>query len=168
MIKNILLGLIMVTTALFSLAYLLAGQFPVAVFSLIAGAVWLALEARQQESAPSLFFLLFFGLAAVGGSIHLTLPVLLAGLCANIAAWDLSRFRTRIGNRAEGEAKALLESKHLQKLSLTTGLGFIIALLSTFVSISLNFVILVVLTLAMLLALRTSLLYLRKDIISKN
>jgi asparagine N-glycosylation enzyme membrane subunit Stt3 len=163
MIKNILLALIIATTALLSLLYFSVGLYPTAGFSLIAGVAWLALEIRQKESLPTVFFLLFLALVVLGALNHLPLPLMLAGLCANLAAWDLSRFAARIREGVEDEPKRILESKHIQKLLITTGAGFAVALPPAFASLSLNFLTLVVVMLVVMLMLRASLLYLRQD-----
>lgn len=163
MIKNTLFGLIIVTAVLFSLTNFSIELNSAAVFSLILGAAWLILEIRQQKSVVTIFFLFYLGLAIVDATNHLPMLILLVGVCANLAAWDLSRFRARIGDQGEGEARARLESKHLQRLLITTGAGFLIALVPAFVSLSLNFTSLAALTLVTLLILRASLMYLRRE-----
>jgi len=163
MTKNILFGLIVATAAIFSMIYFSVGLYVQAGIALIAGIFWLSLEIRERQSFPTTFFLLFVGLVVVGALNRVMVLLLLAGLCAAIAAWDLSRFIARTRDKVEAEMKAVLEARHLQKLLVVTGLGFVIALPPTVVNLSLNFLTLAVLTLVMLLMLRASLLYLRRD-----
>ncbi len=163
MAKNILLGSIGATTFIFSWLYFGSANYPFAMISLAAGLIWIGLEIKWNRSLASIFFLAFFALGVVASlSDFPTLPILL-GLSTNLAAWDLSRLEARIAKGAEGDVKAILETKHLQKLAIVTAAGFVVALLATSAQISLSFVALAVITLLVMIALRVSMLYARKE-----
>jgi hypothetical protein len=159
--KNIRLGLIGATTALFTLLFFGAAQYSIALAALASGLIWLVLEIRWQQSIATIFFLVFFALGIAGSFNHLPTPIVLLCLSTNLAAWDLSRLESRIANGAEGEVKVTLSAKHLQKLAITAVAGFIVALLATSVQISINFVALAIIILVVMIALRTSMVYAR-------
>ena len=163
MAKNILLGLIGATTALFVMMFIGAAEYSNALFSLAAGLIWLFVEIRSQRSLSTIFFVVFFVLGILGGLNHLPTPLILIGISMNLAAWDVSRLRARIADKAEADVIARLETRHLQKLAVVTGIGLILALLSTTIQISLSFVALAVIALAVMIVLRASMRYLRSD-----
>lgn len=163
MTKNMLLGSVGVTTAVFSAIYFVSGDYLLAAFSLAAGLAWLYLEIRWQGSSASIFFLIFFILGIAASLRGLPTLIILLGLSTNLAAWDLSRLWVRIANRAEGDVKVALETRHLQKLGAVTAAGLIIALLALSVQISLSFVAFAVITFLVMIALRISMLYARKE-----
>lgn len=163
MARNILLGLIGATTVLFVVMYVGAAEYSNALFSLATGLIWLFIEIKSKRSLSTIFFVIFFALGVLGGLNHLPTPLILLGISMNLAAWDLSRLKARIAGKAEADVIAKLEIKHLQKLAVVTGIGLILALLSTSIQISLSFVALAVLTLAVMIVLRASMRYLRSD-----
>jgi hypothetical protein len=162
MIRLVLLASILVTAVVFAMLNA-AGNLTIAAFALVVGALWLLQEFNGQVTLNSVYFLIFVGLAALGGLANAPLPLLLVGLCADLVAWDLSRFRVRIRDEEAGDEKSRLEMAHLQKLALVVGGGFVIALLPALLTISVNFVVLVVIMLVALVALRRALLSLRSE-----
>ncbi len=158
--KHVLLALIGLLAIVFPAAFTIAQDYLLAAFTFGTAAVWFILEINEQRGIPSLFFVVFLGCAVFGSLRGLPFSVMLAGLCIGLAAWDLSRFRARIANRAHPG----LEAAHLQKLVIPLGAGFVIALVPTLIRlpIHLNFVIFCVFVLLALIALRISALSLRK------
>jgi hypothetical protein len=150
--------LIAVTTAIFTIGYIAVQGQLLAILSFLLGAGWLVLETNERQTAISFFFLMFLGLAVVGCLQEQPIPIMLLGLTTTLAAWDLSRFQTRIGNQAEGDARDALEKNHIQKLAVTLGIGFVIGLVPVFVTISINFVVIVCVVLLAMLVLRKSVL----------
>jgi hypothetical protein len=160
MTKRILLRLIVVTTAVFSLASAASQQYLLSMVVLAVGLTWFTLENRQIQIATTLFFLFFAGLALVGSLNSLSGLAMLFGLSTDLAAWDLSRFRARAG---KSEVEPKLETRHLKALFPTLGTGFLIALPPMFIAISANFVVFFFLTLLVMIVLRVSTLSLHQD-----
>lgn len=165
--KRVLVGLIIVTAAVFTFIHTALQTYGLAVLAVGLGLAWLMVEIRYARTFATGFFLAFLALAVVGSLNHAFIPAVLLGLSADLAAWDISRFRARIVGGTETEAVALLESRHLRKLAVTAGAGFFIALLPVFIQISISFVVLLLVILIMMIALRQSMLYLRHDRESK-
>ncbi len=159
-IPKALLVLIVLMIILFPAAYVVSQDYLAAILALGLGTLWLVLEINGQPNSSSLFFVCFLGFAMWGSLRGLPIPVLLVGLSLDLAAWDLSRFRART---ADDDPDTDLEAAHLQKLAVTIGAGFSLALLSTLIrlSISLNFVIFCVIVLLTVIVLRKAALSLR-------
>ena len=160
-VQRVLLASIALTAAIFAIVNIAAQNSSIAALSAVVGGLWLLQEYNQQVTLNSLYFLIFIGLAAFGGFASAPLPLLLIGLCADLVAWDLSRFRVRIRDEEAGGEKTRLEMAHLQKLAVVIGGGFVIALLPALLTISVNFVVVLVIMLVALLVLRRALLSLR-------
>ncbi len=161
--KRVLWGLIGATTATLSIVSVISQAYLLAACAFLLGLVWLALENRGKNSLASALFLCFVGLVVWGSLSNLLSLVMLFALSTTLAAWDLSRFRARILNEAEGEAKALLEQKHLQKLTAVTCLGFVLALPPLLIQISINFAVILFTVFLVMIVLRRSVRYLPHD-----
>ena len=153
---KILLGLVVVTVALFAGTGLAAHVYVITVYALVFGLIWFILVSRKIWSLSAVIFMLFLGLAIWGCLENLPVPAMLLGLSTDLAAWDLSRFRARIAAEEAGEIVAALESRHLRYLSVIASAGFVIAVLPLFVKLSINFVGLAVVALLAMLVLRQS------------
>lgn len=161
--KRVLVALIIVTAAVFAFIYAASQDYWLAVLAVGLGLGWLVLETKGQRSVGTLFFIAFAALAIAASLRHAAVTAVLLGLSADLAAWDISRFSARIVGETANEAAAFLEMKHLQKLAVTAGAGFFIALLPVFIQISISFIVLLLVILVMIIALRQSMLYLRND-----
>jgi hypothetical protein len=143
--------------------YAAAQLYLVAILACLIGLAWLVTENNEQRVLSSIFFLIFAGLA-IGGSVNrLPIPVMLVGFSADLAAWDLSRFRERIAGKVEPAMLPALEAMHLRTLFTALGAGLALALLSTLINFSISFVALFFIILLLLLALRLSIGYLRDE-----
>lgn len=162
MSKTILAGLILLTAALFTLIYLTFEQYLIAALALIAGVIWLRLPDDRDQPLTGLFFLFYLGLAVLVSLIEASVLLVLVGVCANLAAWDLSRFRARIAAVGPQEIEPGLEAAHLRRLFAATGIGLVIALLPLVGSIPADFVFFAVLALTLMFVLRASMLHIRR------
>jgi len=163
MTTRALYGLIILTTAILTLANLILQAYLIAGLALVLGSLWLFLQIKKKESPNSIFFVFFLGLTVLVSLRNVPVLYMLLALSSNLAAWDLSRFQARIVNEVESAAKTSLELKHLQKLTITVPIGFLVALLPLFVHISISFIIVLCIILAAMLALRSSIFYLRNE-----
>ncbi len=140
-------GLVLTTAALFAIAFAAQGAVVLAVVAGGLGMLWLAANANELGT---LFFVGFTLLAMIAALDGTWLPLTLLGMCANLAAWDLARFRVRLAGQKE---QALLKARHLRLLAVVTGAGFLTALVPVLVHVTIPFVMLsgiVLLTLLML------------------
>jgi hypothetical protein len=163
MTTKILYGLIILTSTLLTVANIVLQEYLIAGVAIVSGAIWLVLQIKKKEPSHSAFFVLFLGLVILGSLRNFSVPFMLLALSADLAAWDLSRFQARISHEEESASKTLLELKHLQKLAITLSIGFLVALFPTFIHISLNFVVFLFTLLLLMLVLRKSILFLRKE-----
>ena len=159
--RRVLLGLIVLMTVLLALPWAFVEDYLAAVLALGLGAIWLIPEINDQQGVPSFFFVAFLGLAVWGNLRGLPTSIMLAGLCLDLAAWDLSRFRARIANHLDPDTN--LEAEHLQKLTITVGAGFVVALIPTLLrlSVNLNFGIFCLIVLVAMIMLRKAAISLR-------
>ena len=161
MTTRVLYGLITLTTVLLAVANIILQEYLIAAIAIVSGGTWLLLQIKTKEAPDSVFFVLFLGLTVLGSLRSIPVPYMLLALSSNLAAWDLSRFQARISHEETSPSKTLLELKHLQKLAVTLSIGFLIALIPTFIQISLNFVVLLFILLVLMLCFRKSIFYLR-------
>jgi hypothetical protein len=159
--KRVLWGLIIVTTAAFSLVNAVLQQPPLAALAAGLGLFWLSLEIRGRNPLTSVFFLSFLALAIVESLESAPILIILLGVSTDLAAWDLSRFQARIADEIGSSTTVTLEVKHLQKLAVTTSAGFFIALPPVFFHLAIDFVIFGCVMVLAMIALRRSMLYFR-------
>jgi len=160
MARKILWGLIVITAGMFSAVFLGSQDYSLAVLAVVLGCIWFGLEARQRHEFGWLFFLIFVGMAVWGSAQNVSTPMLLLGLTADLGAWDLSRFQLRVRSVPDTPIRARLERKHIQKLLVTLGSGFFIALVPLYIQVSISFVAVALFVLFGLFALRRSVLVL--------
>jgi hypothetical protein len=163
MTTKALYGLIILTTVVLTLANLALQEYLIAGLAIVLGSLWLILQIKKKESPNSVFFIFFLGLVILGSLRNVPVLYMLLALSSNLAAWDLSRFQARIINEVESDAKTLLELKHLQKITITVSIGFLVALLPLVVHISTSFITFLCIILAVMLILRRSVFYLRNE-----
>ncbi len=167
--KNVLVGLIAATTVIYAGLFLVSREYVLAVCSLAIGSIWLFQATRSIESAGSLFFLAFIGLAIWGILHNLPGPAMLLAFSTNLAAWDLARFLDRTkGTDGASNIDPVMASRHLQRLGITIGAGFVIALLPMMIKLSVNFVTLAFVALLAMITLRQAVIYLRNEITSRG
>jgi hypothetical protein len=159
--KRVLWGLIIVTTAVFSLVCAVLQQLLLVAFAVGLGLLWLSLEVKGKNPLASVFFLSFVVLAIVGSLISAPILVILLGLSTDLAAWDLSRFQSRIADEIGSGTTVGLEIGHLRKLIVTASAGFFMALPPVFVHLAIDFVIFGFIMVLAMIVLRQSMLYFR-------
>jgi hypothetical protein len=118
-IKKIQLALVIIITLLFSTAFLYLREYWIALFALAIGVSWLLVEKYKIEFLFNLYFTGFIWLAARGCINDLPIPLMLFGLCVNLAAWDLTRFLARIRQCNMQYPEPGLVKKHYAQLIIT-------------------------------------------------
>lgn len=163
MTRKALLGLIIVTSSVIALVHVVSQAYVFATLSVVLGVIWVVHEEIQAGKFSTVLFVALLMLAILKGTDQSLIVLVLLGVSTNLAAWDLSRFRARIADETRQEVIALLESRHLSRLALTIGAGFVVAMLPVFIQISINFVVLLLMILLLMIALRRSVLHMRGD-----
>lgn len=161
--KRVLWGLIVATTAVFSLVCAVLQQPPLAAFAVGLGLLWLSVEVKGKNPLASVFFLSFLVLAIVDSLISAPILIILLGLSTDLAAWDLSRFQARIADEIGSGTTVALEVKHLRKLTITASAGFFMALPPVFIHLAVDFIIFGCVMVLAMIVLRQSMLYFRSD-----
>jgi len=98
----------------------------------------------------TVFFLWAIGFALYGIVYDFSAVLLLVSLCLALGFWDLTRFERRMGSQVERERLSLVEKRHLQQLFITLGTGFVVALATLLIRFELNFILELLLALALL------------------
>ncbi|MBN1536465.1 MAG: hypothetical protein JW908_07020 [Anaerolineales bacterium] len=155
--------LVVLASLVYALPYLFLREYWITLFALAIGVCWLLVEKYKIEVFFNLFFIGFVWLAVHGCLSGLPLPLMLLGVCINLAAWDLTRFQDRLRKIKIQNPEPRLVKGHLQNLLLTLCLGYILALIPTMIQLSMNLVVMIILALFLLFTLRKSVITLRSD-----
>lgn len=160
--KRILSGLIAGLSLVYLFVYAASQNYLIAIFAVVIGLVWFRLQDEQEQLLHALFFVFFLALALLGTFTETPTLVLMLCVCVDLAAWDLARFRARVSRAGNDEPGSELEMRHLKRLFVPIGVGFVIAMLPSLIRIPANFVVFLVLILLVMLLLRASVFYLRQ------
>jgi hypothetical protein len=163
MIKQLLWLMIAVTTLILTGFHLAAENAVLAIGSFLLGAAWLFLEVKQKRSFPSVFMPLFIASALLAALNHESSPLILLAVVTDLAAWDLSRFLSRLRPFAAQDISPDLYTKHLYRLAVPLCAGFGLALVPMFVRLPVSFVAFLVLTLLAVIMFRKAVLGLRGE-----
>lgn len=147
MINRLPSAAIGVTTTLFTITFSVIENYALAAACLLLGAIWLLLEYHRKTAFTSLFFVVFIGLAAAGSVNREPSWLMVLGIAADLAAWDLSRFLDRLRNFAAQDVSPELYTKHLYRLAVPLCVGFGLALVPMFIQLPVSFVAFLVLAL---------------------
>jgi len=161
MTERLLFGLIMALTLVHIGLAALAQDVTAVLLAIVAGFVWLGMEARENNMLTGLFFALFVMLAALGVMRGFPIVLMLILLLGTLAAWDLARLRSRLA-AADAEITPMLEQDHLRKLGTTLAVGGGVTLLPLVANIPINFLMLAIMTLVLLVILRRTIRQLRR------
>jgi hypothetical protein len=163
MINRLPAAAIGATTVILTLALVLAENYLIAAVAVGLGLIWLLLEVYRKTAFTSLFFVAFIGLAAVGSVNREPSGLMVLGIAADLAAWDLSRFLDRLSGFSGKEIDTGLYRRHLYQLAITVGIGWGLALVPMFIRLPMSFVAFVTLTLLATLMLRQAVLGLQQN-----
>lgn len=163
MIRQTLLVTMATATVILTGLHLTSGNATIALGTFLLGAIWLFLEFKQRRTFPSLFMALLIGSALLAGVNHEPSLLIVLAVVAALAAWDLSRFLSRLRLYAAQDISPDLYTKHLYRLAIPLGVGFGLALVPMLVRLPVSFVAFLVLALLTVIMLRKSVLGLRSE-----
>ena len=154
---------LVVATASLAWGYHTGGFSKAVIWILVCGAIWVAAQIWRWYWLPSLG--LFAAVALAGFGLWLNLPGgwMLAGALGALFAWDLSDFERRLRTAATDDDAAGLERRHLLRLTIVAGLGFLFSLIGMFSRLEFSFEILAFLTLLAALGLTQLIGKMRRD-----
>jgi len=130
---------IALASALIGPAFVAGGGWIGAAAGLGFGVLWLIGVWRGWQAADTLGLAGFAGLASAGVWLGYVAPLLLAGLVAALAGWDLSRFARRLAGAGRVEGLPGLVRAHLRRLLAALGLGLLLGLAALEIQITLSF-----------------------------
>jgi hypothetical protein len=141
--KIILLAVVFVLSATFTLLAVLANLTVPFIASAVIAVLWLAMILRGKPDWHTVFFILFVVLILYWAIQGIALPWLAALLVLNLAAWNLGRFENQLSQFDVVHNQRQMENHHLKQLGLTLAAGFFLAILPTFLRLNLPFVIVI-------------------------
>jgi len=162
-VKKIHQALVILTALIFALSFLFRREYWIALSAIAMGVCWLLTEKYKIGLLFNLFFVGFCWLAGRGSIDGLPAPLMLFGLCTDLAAWDLSRFLARTSECKVINPDPALVKKHLRKLGGSIVIGYILALIPTFIKLRVNFMVVIVVSLLILFFLGRSMIILRSQ-----
>jgi len=150
-------------TGALALGYALNGTWPGAVLILFGGLAAGIAQPRSRVWSASAGLFLVTAAAAYGVWSGAAAMLMLAGIVAALAAWDLAYFERRIRHaRRAADRRALIRS-HVWRLSIALGAGFVLGWFSLGARIELDFGWLLLLGLIALLGLSAAIGFQRRE-----
>ncbi|HEY43089.1 MAG TPA: DUF4175 domain-containing protein [Anaerolineae bacterium] len=126
-------------------------------------ALWLLGQRRGLKWVPSLGLLLFIGLAAIGLWLTLAPGLMLLGMIATLAAWDLENFLRRVEGAERVDHRNDLERRHLRRLLMVEGSGTLLAVAALSVDVNFGFGSALLLGLLAIVGLSRTIGFLRRE-----
>jgi hypothetical protein len=143
--------------------YAMGGLWTWTLFILGLAALWLLGQRRGLKWVTSLELLLYIGLAAVGLWQQLTFSLMLLGIIAALAAWDIESFHQRMEGIERVDQREGLERKYLQRLLIVDGAGALLAVAAVSFTVSFSFGSALLLGLLAVVGLSRTIRYLRRE-----
>jgi hypothetical protein len=141
----------------------LAGLNTFALLVIACGVVWMALLLAGKYFTNVVFFCAFIAFSAMGVFREFPLPLLLAVVCFDLAAWNLSNLAAQMAAYDQVFNQRQLENNRLRRLGTTLGGAYLLGLIPIFAQIRFNFLVLLFLGLSATFLLGQGLISLRKE-----
>jgi hypothetical protein len=125
--------------------------------------LWLLGHRRGLKWIPSLGLLLFIGLTAIGLWLTLSTVLMLLGMIAALATWDLDSFLQRLEGAERVDQRNDLERRHLQRLLIVEGAGIFLAFAGLSSDVSFGFGSALLLGLLAIVGLSRTIGFLRRE-----
>lgn len=134
-------GLQAVAAACLAAAYLWAGQWLVLPALVVLGAGWVLIGRNSTARASRWLLAGTTGLAAIGAVMDLSMILIVVGIVAGLAAWDLSDFDATLKSSARAVDRSRLMSLHMRWLVPALAAGMLLALLASISNLDLPFAV---------------------------
>ena len=123
-------------------------EYPfISTLALAFGLGWALLFYFGKYFANTPAFIGFILIVMLGAFFELNFSVLLAVVCFDLAAWNLTKFWNRIQRYEQIENQRQLENHHLKQVFGVLAIGFILAILPHWINIKLSFFLIFLLSL---------------------
>lgn len=163
MTTRLLLISTVASTCTLAMGYALDGVWQGALLIVALGFLWLFDQWRGGSWVASVGLVFFVGAAAAGLWLDLGDVWMLLGVVAALSAWDLDRFARRQKNAERVENVQQLERRHLWRLLIVDGLGFLLAVVGLGLKIKVSFGVALLLVLLAVLGLSRVVGFLRRE-----
>jgi hypothetical protein len=134
-------GLQTVTVACIGAAYLLAGQWFILPALALLAIGWFLFQRSSIAGASRWLLAGAIGLAVIAAMMHLSMILIVIGVVAAVAAWDLADFDAVVQACARPVDRSRLVGLHTKWLVLALGSGMFLALLASIGSLQLPFAV---------------------------
>jgi hypothetical protein len=137
--KRLVVGSIVLATLVLALGCAMGAFWGGAVIVMLLGALWLLGWRRGWTWTNTLALVGNVIMAALGVWLRIAPLVLLLGVVAALAAWDLFSFAARLRRTPQVIGEASLVRAHLRRLGMVLGAGLLLGALSLTVRFGLSF-----------------------------
>jgi hypothetical protein len=132
-------GLHTMTVACIAAAYLLAGQWFILPAFAVLGIGWVVLRRNSKAGASRWLLAGTTSTAAIAAIMDLSMILIILGLVAALAAWDLADLDSTLRSCARAEDRSRLMHLHMKWLLPAVGSGMLLALLASIAHFDLPF-----------------------------
>lgn len=139
-LPRIIAGAVILAALAVALAFGGIGLWNWAAGSLLGGALWLSVLRNRNEAVSGLGLLVLTGLALVGVYRQASALLLLTGLAAGIAGWDLVHFRNEMEATTERRDEDALIGNHLRSLAAVLVIGWGAGFLALMIHVQISLV----------------------------
>jgi len=123
-------------------------EYPlISAFALLFGLVWGLLFFFEKHFANTLAFIGYIFIVMISAFVELNFAILLAVVCFDLAAWNLTKFWNRIQRYELIENQQQLENHHLKQVFGVLITGYILAIIPHWIEIELSFFLIFLLSL---------------------
>ena len=138
---------VLIAVASLSLAYILAGYWFIIPASLAMALFWVTVKGWSVFRSSSVLLTIFVVLAAIAVIVDALIPLILIACTTALASWDLTNFAQSLSDDRRLEVSLPVEKNHLRSLSIAASIGLTLALITSYVSFKLPFIVTLVLVL---------------------
>jgi hypothetical protein len=143
--------------------YALDGQIYTAFAFALLGAFWCEALLRDWRWSAPFMLLLFISGALFGVASGFSPFIMLLGVVAALAAWDLDGLLQRFSQVKPQARQPGLERRHLQRLAVVAGVGLLLGSVALIIQVQLSFILAAVLVLVVIIGISQVVQYLRRS-----
>jgi hypothetical protein len=143
--KALFLSILVISVVCLGGGYAQSGIWPGALAALLPAAGFLYTLKNHSDWVPRLCLVGDTALALAGILDGAVAILMLAGLTASLASWDLANLENAMRTASQETAGNQIEKKHLQWLFLALGLGLSLAAIGTLITLQIPLIVVVLL-----------------------
>ncbi len=129
---------IVIATLSLALSYFFQSAWLGAGLILLSGVLWLSEARKDLPWLASVMMLVFFGLGGYGAWLGYSSGLILIGIIATLAAWDMAYFWQHLQPSSKVEKETALKQAYLNRLGLVVGASFLLGSLALLIQFELN------------------------------